>query len=290
MPNSIAYKINYASKLDKKLEQEAVSSVLDVNQDLVGDFVGARQVKVRKLSTDGLGNYSTSTGYPMGAFTLAEEVVTLAYDRGKKFPIDRIDDLDSGQIISANVMGEFIRLKVAPEVDAIRFAKYASSAGTTATPGALTADTITDAVDAAEAQIGQTSDPTLCKLFVGWGVYALLKKAQKERFVQAAGTVVDTNIEKYDGIQIVRVPDARFTVAPTVSATDGYTPGAQGINFLLINPACVQQIKKHENTKIISPDVNQTSDDWLFFYRLVHDAIVLDNQKAGIYAHLKAAA
>ena len=45
------------------------------------------------------------------------------------------------------------------------------------------------------------------------------------------------------------------------------------------------QFNKHVVNKIITPEQNQTSDGWMFFYRSYGLADVYENKLAGIYLH-----
>ncbi len=92
---------------------------------------------------------------------------------------------------------------------------------------------------------------------------------------------------------IVPVPAGRFYTSidfepgATADAAGGYsmTAGAKAINFMLIHPSAVLQVKKQELVKIFNPDVVQNSDNWLFDYAIYHDAFVYDNKVKGVYLH-----
>ena len=45
------------------------------------------------------------------------------------------------------------------------------------------------------------------------------------------------------------------------------------------------QYPKHTVNKIVSPEENQTSDGWMFFYRAYGLADVYENKVSGIYLH-----
>ena len=70
----------------------------------------------------------------------------------------------------------------------------------------------------------------------------------------------------------------------------GYTKAATGqdINFMIIHKPALLQYSKHVVNKIITPEANQTSDGWLFYYRAYGLADVYENKLAGIYCHSKA--
>lgn len=288
MAVTIGTRINYSLLLDEKLEHEALTGILDLDSQYVGDVNGAGQVNIPKFSVmDGLFDYSTANGFTSGALTLAYETVTLAWDRGVAFGIDRKLDEDAAMVASANLMDEFYRTKLVPEVDAVRFATYAAAAAAAGKKanGSLTSSNVIAAIDAGEASIGQVTDPTEAVLFVSWSVYAALKQAAPFRFTEGANGSLDRNIEYWDGIRVIKVPDARFYAAVTKDTTNGGVTGSNALNFLFVVPRAVCQVKKFEALKVFSPDENQVKDEWSFQIRLHHGAWLLDQKAGGIYVH-----
>lgn len=86
---------------------------------------------------------------------------------------------------------------------------------------------------------------------------------------------------------------ARRTTAGASGANEkvgGFVKASTGkdINFMVIHKPALLQYPKHTVNKVISPDANQDSDGWLFFYRAYGLADVYENKVAGIYLHHKA--
>lgn len=78
--------------------------------------------------------------------------------------------------------------------------------------------------------------------------------------------------------------------APSWTAETYYKKTASGgkdINFMVIEKSAVIQYPKHTVNKVISPEENQFSDSWLFFFRAYGLADVYENRAAGIYLHSK---
>ena len=94
MANSIALAQNFLGVLDAVYKRESLTGLLDAAPGTV-DFVGANTCKVYKLSMDGLGDYSRSSGYPHGDVTGAWETLTLSKDRGAELGVDRFDNEES---------------------------------------------------------------------------------------------------------------------------------------------------------------------------------------------------
>jgi hypothetical protein len=57
----------------------------------------------------------------------------------------------------------------------------------------------------------------------------------------------------------------------------------KGINFLVAAPGSATGITKHQTLRYFAPEVNQAKDAHLWQYRLFHDLLVYEQQKALIY-------
>ena len=94
--------------------------------------------------------------------------------------------------------------------------------------------------------------------------------------------------------QIVKVPQSRFYTA--IELYDGSSSGEESghfakaadganINFMVIEKSAAIQYQKHLVSKVVTPEENQASDAWKFFYRSYGIADVYENKVAGIYLH-----
>ena len=90
------------------------------------------------------------------------------------------------------------------------------------------------------------------------------------------------------------VPSSRFFTKIDLAdgKSEGETAGgyakaadAAAINFMIISQSAVLQYLKHEVSKVISPDENQSGDNWKYFYRAYGYADGIEDNKAGIYLH-----
>lgn len=125
--NSIElFKENAPELLDKVYKAVCTTSDFDINGALVKVGANANEIIVPKLDMDGLGDYDRNSGYLDGDVTLTNETVKFNYERGRKLKTDAIDNEETGGVIMANLSSEFLRTKVAPEVDAVRYATYSS--------------------------------------------------------------------------------------------------------------------------------------------------------------------
>lgn len=296
MPNNITLAQRFTPILDELYRIGSLTSRLDATTREV-DFSGVGEVKVMKIGTIGLGNYSRATGYPVGAMSLTWETLKLLAERGREFNVDRMDNEETFGAAFGKIASIFMNEEVIPEVDAYRFAKYASWSGIgAATPATLTKETVAAAIGTAIDSLNAAGVP-----YQGRLLYA---SDSVVRFMQDSvgrelgnETSVEHRVFTWDGIEVIPVPQNRFYSQITLNAgaTDsagGYvktaTTGAD-LNFLLLHPTAVLQAVKLENLKIFSPDENQDMDAWKFQYRMYHDAFVYDNKAAGIYKHAKVA-
>lgn len=229
MTQSITTAVKYTEQLDRILQLGPLTNDLNINPDLVGELTGAGQVKVAKLSMDGLADHTRGGGFTKGDVTLSWETVSLAYDRSREFDIDNMDDDESLGIGTASAMGEFARTKVVPEVDAVRFAKLAAKATQdgTATPATYsTASAAYDAVLAAEEFIQDFGSALQdCVLYCAPYVKTLLRKAAADNFQLRPGEGPNSNFMTFDEMKLVTVPKTRFYTG--IKLLDGTSVGEE---------------------------------------------------------------
>lgn len=296
MAQSIALAEKFQPILDEIYKTASLTSRLDARTKPV-NFAGANVVQVFKTNPIGLGTYSRVTGYPAGQMVGEWEALTLATERGRSIVIDRMDDEETLGMAFGTLAGELIRTEVAPELDAYRFAKYATAiAGhNVATPATLTPETIITALDAAKLALDQDEVPREGRILYISDACLNYLEGKVSRFL-ANESGVDRRVMRFDGMDVVMVPQTRFYTSITLNAgasvdAGGYVPTPETgkeINFMVIHPSAVLQVVKHDALKVFTPDENQTTDGWLVQYRIYHDAFVYDNKLDGIYLHNKA--
>lgn len=290
MANSIDLAKKFVPIIDGVYKNEAVTNGMDAATR--ADFTGVNEVKVLKVSTTGLGDYSRESGYPKGDVTAAWETLTLTEERGKEISVDRMDNEETLGLTFGTVTGEFMRLHVVPELDAYRFAKYASTEGITkATPAVLTKDSIITAIDEAVRQMDADEVPqTGRKLYLSSDLKPILNTALARQW--GSDGAVNTVLSGYNDMPITWVPKSRFYTGITLNdgaSNWGYSKaaGASDINFMIIYPPAILQVVKFSLPKIFDPDTNQDKDAWKFQFREYHDAFVYENKAKGLYLHAK---
>ena len=124
------YVDKYTSELDKKVMAGTKTADLNMNQDLLGKLTNTGSIEVATIEMDGLAKHTRNSGYVPGNVSLNWETIKLEYERSREFYVDATDDEETDAVLSANLMAEFVRTKVVPEVDAVRFGRLANMAGT----------------------------------------------------------------------------------------------------------------------------------------------------------------
>lgn len=288
MANSIALFEQYVPLLDEVYKEASKTEVLDGNPELIRMGANANELIIPKMTMDGLADYSRNGGYVGGDVTLTNETVVCNFDRGRMFTVDSMDNAETAGVAFGMLAGEFIRTKVAPELDAFRFATYAAadgvgSAGATLTTGenvVAALRTATNAMDEAEVPMEDRI------LFITPTLHGLIQDMD----------LVNSREVLSRFSQVVTVPQTRFYTA--IQQKDGTTSGETGggyakadagqeINFMVVHKAAVIQFPKHISPKVVSPEMNPDADAWKFGYRQVSVAQVYENKVAGVYVHHK---
>lgn len=289
MANNIQLAEKFVPVIDEIYKKGSLTAALDAT--VKPDFTGAGTVKVMKVTTTGLGDYSRENGYAKGNATVEWEDLKLTEDRSAELNVDRMDNEETLAQAFGMVTKEFIRTNVVPEVDAFRFAKYATGAGTTVAANLATGAEVLAAIDAASAALDEAEVSEDRILFVSTALKPLLMGAITREW--GSDGAVSRVLNGYNDMNIVYVPAGRFYTGVTLnSGADawGYAKGtgAKDINFLMVAKSAVMQATKMALPKIFTPDENQDKDAWKFQYRLYHDALVYENKAKGVYVHTKA--
>lgn len=280
MANAITLAQIFVPILDEVYKNESITSVLDGAPELAQQGANYNEMIIPKMSMQGLADYDRNSGYVKGDVTLTNETVKCNFDRGRKFQVDSMDNIESVGIAFGRVSAEFIRTRVIPELDAFRLAAYASVSSIGKAEADLSggADAVA-AIRAAVSAMDEAEVPMLDRhLFI---TPTLLGTIQDLDTTKSRAVLDDLNVHK--------IPQSRFYTAITQNASGegGYTKagGAKNINFMIIHKLAVIQYQKHTVPKIIAPEQNQDADAWIFGYRNVGIADVYENKVAGIYLH-----
>lgn len=293
--NQIALAAKYLPLLDEVYKAASKTAILDTANDRVR-WIGADTVQMLVLTEMGLSNYSRNSGFVPGDTNGAWEPFQITQDRGRSYQIDVMDNDETlGQIVG-NLLGEVERLHIVPELDAYRFAKYASATGIDGATGTITPGTtdVKALISAAEASMDDNEVPEEGRiLFISPKAKNGLKGNIERRIINSEANV-SYEVEYFDGMRLVSVPQGRFNTAVTINAptasngAGGFTASGDAINFMIVHPSAVMQVVKHVVPRLFSPEQNIEADAWRLNYRLYHDAFVLPQKAKGIYLHAEA--
>lgn len=290
MANAIETAKSYVPLLDEVYALAVLTSDLDGAPELVQQGANANELIIPKMAMQGLADYSRNSGYVKGDVTMTNETVKCNFDRGRMFTIDTMDDLETAGLAFGRLAGEFIRTKVAPELDAFRFASYSAISG----------------VGKKEETLADGS-AVIAALRAGITAMDEAEVPETDRFLYITptlhGMVSDLDTTKSREVlngfsKVVKVPQSRFYTAidqlsgGSSEEAGGYKKAASAadLNFMIVHKPAVIQFHKHAAPKIITPEANQEGDAYKYGYRLVSIADGYENKAAGIYVNHKPAA
>lgn len=337
--NNISLFKKYVDLLDEVYKAGSCTNILDGSTALVRAGANANEIVIPKISTEGLADYSRNGGYVSRNTAFTNETVAFNYDRGGKFSVDAMDNEETAGLAFGSLAADFVRTKTVPELDAFRFATYASEPMISSASGTLASG---EAVLAALVSAQNTLDedevspegrylfitPTLYNLAQNVDTYkskavfdgfAGVSKVPQSRFYTAIDMLDGTSEGETAGgyrkgtdhyevtaaepadwsanyANYYTKSDSGYTAvtggsAPSWAAETYYAKTASAgkdINFMIIEKSAVIQYPKHTVNKVISPEENQFSDSWMFFFRAYGLAAIYENRAAGIYLHHKA--
>lgn len=215
MPNAITKFSKFIDRLDEVYKLASCTSVLDSDSTLVRAGANANELIIPKLTMDGLADYSRSSGYVDGDTSFTNETVTFNYDRGRRFSVDNMDNEETAGLAFGRLAAEFVRTKTVPELDAFRFAAYASENDISVKTGNLNSgnDVISALITAQSAMDESEVAAESRVLFITPTLYN-------------AANNVDTTKSKavLDSFsKVVKVPQSRFYTA--IDMADGKSEG-----------------------------------------------------------------
>ena len=213
--NNISLFKKYVDLLDEVYKAGSCTNILDGSTALVKAGANANEIVIPKISTEGLADYSRNGGYVSRNTTFTNETVAFNYDRGGKFSVDAMDNEETAGLAFGSLAADFVRTKTVPELDAFRFATYASEPMISSASGTLASG---EAVLAALVSAQNTLDedevsPEGRYLFITPTLYNLAQN-------------VDTYKSKavFDGFAgVSKVPQSRFYTA--IDMLDGTSEG-----------------------------------------------------------------
>ena len=272
---SIDLVTKFAPYTDEKFKAESKISLL-TNQDF--DFVGARIVKIYKISTAEMNDYVRHpvSDYAASRYGTAKDLdattesFEMTRDRSFTFTIDKLDEDETNQqLTAAKALARQLREVVIPEVDAYTYKTMATKAGNKPDAVALTAENIyTEILKASKALDDEEVPETDRQLVVSPEVYQLMKRCKDITMETGIGNDLRIRgvIANLDGTNVIKVPAVRLP---------------EHFGFMLAHPSATVAPTKLADYKIHQDPPGISGD--LVEGRIVYDAFVLDNKTKAIY-------
>lgn len=292
--NTLENAVKYTSALDKIIVQKAVTGFL-VDNGLKTQFMGADTVKIPSMDFVGLADYDRDDGFNKGGITISRDTYQLSQDRGRQLQIDAVDMDETGVAnLSGTVLGEFVRTKVVPEMDAYVLSKLfgvAKAQGNTTTYAEATA--IADLLKAFNSvQDAAGYNDTELVAFVDPVLYGLIQTTNEitRQIVVSDFKQGDLNfkVKTINGVALIPVSSARMKSEYTYpeDSNGGFKPTdtAKEIRAIILPKNACSVVKKHERLRIFEPSQNKDADAYVFNYRLHYDAFVKKSNLDTIYA------
>ena len=272
-------------------EKDSITNQLDSQtRQLPTGQQNPNEILLKKVQTTSLGDYQRNIGYAAGSATIGWETVKLELDRSTFYTLDRVDSIETLNTTIGDLVADFTRRHLIPEIDATRLARYANGAGSKKTI-TLTSVNILSEIDLASATMSNSKVPSAGRLlFVNQEIQPILDAAIPRQWSNEAG--LNTNVRIYNGMTVIYVPGDRFysgITLNTVSGASGYNPtiGENKVNFLMLDPKAVWQAVKVNVPKFVSADEPTNDlDSHIFRLRIFHDAGVVKVYEKGVYANL----
>ena len=289
--NAIGLASRYLPILDAVYKAESKSSIFDTAEDRVRFDNATHTFYLFETDMVGLADYSRNDGFVRGDVTSQWRAYAPQWDRARQFMVDIEDDLESLSMSFGTLAGEFIRTKVVPETDLLRFSTYANGAAAANkdTESLSTSAQVIASIDDATAALDDAEVPYEGRvLFVNPTIYKLIKGGVT-RMVMNGDDNINYNVEMYNDMRLITVPSGRFNTEATKNDADshddagGYTASGSTINYMVVHPSAVMQAVKLAMPRIFSPQVNQQADAWMYDFRQFHGAWVKNQKKNGIY-------
>lgn len=301
MANSIAKVEKYLTKvIDEVYFQESLTDRFFRDNAIIAEWTDGRTAKVFSLASTGYTNYNrggSGNSNADGAVNSSLQSFTLSQERYSSIPVDRLDSIDDMGVVIGHLAKQFANTKHTPELDTYRLSKLAGYTSTTLgnrVVETIAANTIISKFNAAFKYMKNHKVPSENQiLFVSPTVMELIrntselyKKLTQEEYQGKIGDKgVTFSIEKYEGREIVEVPEDEFYTDVVIG--NGYYPaaGSKIINFLVVDKQAPIAVQHLAWTKVYDSD--QTDLGFVgnkLANLLYHDLFVPDNKVLGVYA------
>lgn len=298
-------------ELDTAAVADACTGWMDANAENV-IYDGGREVKIPKVTMDGLADYDTGNGYAEGDIDFRYQTETMTQDRGRGFTLDAATTNETNYAANiSRVMGEFQREHVIPEIDAYRISKIASKI-----LDANKSKKITNMCIGEQTLIADTKDfkvlhaikhgiAVIRNNYSGPLTIQISTEVLAELDIEMVGRLsyieipkggVMTKVPAIDMCPLIETPTSRMI--SSIALKDGKTEGqkeggwekgssALDINFLILPTKGPIAVSKLDKFRIFDPETYQKATAWHADYRRYHDLWIPENKLKVMYGSFK---
>lgn len=302
--NTLEYAKLFQTQLDLQVEQQATSGWMEANAGQV-IYNGGDEIKIPDIVVQGLADYDRDNGFVRGSVTYKYQTHRLTQDRGRTFHLDAMDvDETNFGVAAANVMSEFQRLKVIPEIDAYRYSFIATKAIGAGNSEAYTLDEATILKKLYSHIFKLTDrgvDMSQLVITISYKAYEVLtnnstiqKRIDAGQFSQGG---INLTVKTLEGIPLIPVASNRMKTAfvfydgkTAGQEAGGFVPdaSAKDIHWIVSARNAPIAISKTDVPRIFDPMTNQEAHAWKIDYRKYHDVIIPDNKLPTIFVAVSA--
>ena len=288
----------YAGELDKMIVQSSKTGFF-ADSAFKAKFIGAKEVLIPELTLVGLGNYDRVEGFAKGDATLTHATYTLTQERSRQLYLDAQDADESGVAdLAGQMVGEFTRTQVVPEIDAYALSKlygvaneksnvieYTKASGVA---NLLEAIASCDAAMEFDGSAGTVA-------FVDPEMYAvLMNSAELQRSITISDFKqgeIDTKVKSINGCAIIPVGASRMWSAYTFDAGSTTSAGgftktgtAKQVRGIVLPKDAASLVKKVDKIDLHAPGADVNRDGYIINFRLYYDLFVKNSRKGTIFA------
>lgn len=300
--NSLQFRETLTNELDKALVQKSVTASF-LDNSFGSKFVGTKTILILDTDFVGLGDYDRAEGFPEGGITVEQKPYTLTQERARRFYVDRMDMDEIGIAgLSGQIMGEFVRTKVTPEVDAYNLSKLAGIAsaanqvvGTGVALANKSVSLLSEAIQKVQNEVGFDEElVAICNTDFYGDLMSTSELTRRLDISDFKKGEISTKVRKLDECWIMPAPKGRMMTSYDFlnglgkEADGGFKPAsdAKNIGFIVLPKRVAKFVKKLEKIRTFAPDTVQKKDAWQFDYRLYYDMLVKASETGTIFAYI----
>ena len=260
-------------------------------------WLNARTFHFTQMSVSGYKNHNRNGGWNKGAIAQQDKAYTVEHDRDISFLIDKADVDETNATASIqNVSRVFEQTQVAPETDALFFARVTAAATAANLKGSTAASAYTKATVygklkeiLAKGKLRRYRARGSLVMYVSSAIMDALEQSteftRKIELTQIAegGMGIESRVTEIDGVPVIEViDDERFYDSfKWDSEAGGFEPatGAHKINVCVASLETVKTVPKISSIYYFAPGAHTEGDGYLYQNRSLSDTFVFPNGK-----------